>query len=206
MFSKGLGTILVLHLVGRLSYTGKPTFSSVHKTAICNFPRKQLTITRCYDLKLKSECLPSLVWSNLGFNVVVFFSTFSSSFFWAPTPASSRSSPAHLTRWPGRRSISQITAAASPSCPPSSTRAPPPAPARGKSLLAGSPPPAPLPPPVCPPPNRFVRRPACAPCTQFCSAAMHAVQYRSEARSSSGWGLDSSKMRGGRTGGEYNSS
>ena len=48
MFSKGLGTILVLHLVGRLSYTGKPTFSSVHKTAICNFPRKQLTITRCY--------------------------------------------------------------------------------------------------------------------------------------------------------------
>ena len=82
------------------------------------------------------QCLPSLVCSSLGFSVVVFFRTFSSSFFCAPTPARSRSSPAHLTRW-GRRSISQITAAASPSCPPSSTRAPPPAPARGKSLLAG---------------------------------------------------------------------
>ena len=112
------------------------------------------------------QCLPSLVCSSLGFSVVVFFRTFSSSFFCAPTPARSRSSPAHLTRW-GPRSISDqswITTTSSPSL------APPPTSARGKSLLTAPPPP--LPPPVCPP-NRFHRRPACAPCTQSCADFKH---------------------------------
>ena len=80
------------------------------------------------------QCLPSLVCSSLGFSVVVFFRTFSSSFFCAPTPARSRSSPAHLTRW-GPRSISDhswITTSSSPSL------APPPTSARGKSLLTGN--------------------------------------------------------------------
>ena len=80
------------------------------------------------------QCLPSLVCSSLGFSVVVFFRTFSSSFFCAPTPARSRSSPAHLTRW-GPRSISDqswITTTSSPSL------APPPTSARGKSLLTGN--------------------------------------------------------------------
>ena len=126
------------------------------------------------------QCLPSLVCSSLGFSVVVFFRTFSSSFFCAPTPARSRSSPAHLSRW-GPRSISDhswITTTSSPSL------APPPTSARGKSLLTGPPP---LPPPVCPP-NRFQRRPACAPCTQSCADFKHiGVGYcRARPRSTSG--------------------
>ena len=79
------------------------------------------------------QCLPSLVCSSLGFSVVVFFRTFSSSFFCAPTPARSRSSPAHLTRW-GPRSISDHSWITT-TCP---SLAPPPTSARGKSLLTGN--------------------------------------------------------------------
>ena len=42
MFSKGLGTILVLHLVGRLSYTGKPTTLLFTRLQSATFPENNL--------------------------------------------------------------------------------------------------------------------------------------------------------------------
>ena len=95
----------------------------------------------------------------------------------------------HPTRCGRRSAISQLTAAASPCCPPSSSTrtARPPTSRSGKSLLGldwqrdhhlRS-----LHLCVCPPRNRFVRRPACAPCivVRQCARRAH-IGHNTSAR------------------------